>query len=227
MLLRKLTFLHRVSLRQALGAVFLLSCCTHAQSCLTLYDPMACSLPDSSVHGIFQAWSGMPFPTPGDLPNPGIKPTALCLLYWQARSFPLTPPGKSSCSAVPKRLWKLSWKSPCACLLCAARVLLFCSYSNWLFTCFRAYSCLPLTHVWKTLFPKLLLFVFFFHSRNLFIYFLNPVFVFSWVTGCLIIHSWPLGDFLGLCRHTSTSPVWGGRFTFLFPVFILPFVLLT
>ena len=25
-----------------------------AQSCLTLLDPMDCSLPDSSVHGIFQ-----------------------------------------------------------------------------------------------------------------------------------------------------------------------------
>ena len=27
----------------------------HAQSCLTLWDPTDCSLPDSSVHGIFQA----------------------------------------------------------------------------------------------------------------------------------------------------------------------------
>ena len=26
-----------------------------AQSCLTLSDPMDCSLPDSSIHGIFQA----------------------------------------------------------------------------------------------------------------------------------------------------------------------------
>ena len=26
-----------------------------AQSCLTLHDPMDCSLPGSSVHGIFQA----------------------------------------------------------------------------------------------------------------------------------------------------------------------------
>ena len=28
-----------------------------AQSCLTLNDLMDCSLPGSSVHGIFQAWS--------------------------------------------------------------------------------------------------------------------------------------------------------------------------
>ena len=36
-----------------------------AQSCPTLYDPMDCSLPGSSVRGIFQArrleWVAMPF----------------------------------------------------------------------------------------------------------------------------------------------------------------------
>ena len=33
-----------------------------AQSCPTLYDPVDCSLPGSSIHGIFQAryWSGLP-----------------------------------------------------------------------------------------------------------------------------------------------------------------------
>ena len=34
-----------------------------AQSCLTLSDPMDCSLPDSSIHGFFRQeyWSGVPF----------------------------------------------------------------------------------------------------------------------------------------------------------------------
>ena len=45
------------------------------QSCLTLCDPMDCSLPGSSVHGIFHArileW--LPFPSPGDLSHPGIE----------------------------------------------------------------------------------------------------------------------------------------------------------
>ena len=42
---------------------------------LTLCDPMDYSLPGSSVHGILQAkiLSVLPFPFPGDLPNPGIK----------------------------------------------------------------------------------------------------------------------------------------------------------
>ena len=35
------------------------------QSCPTLCDPMDCSPPGSSVHGILQAkyWSGLPFPS--------------------------------------------------------------------------------------------------------------------------------------------------------------------
>ena len=62
-----------------------------AQSCPTLCDPVDCNLPGSSVHGIFQAriMSGLPFPSPGNLPNPGIKPVSPAL---QADSFPSEPP---------------------------------------------------------------------------------------------------------------------------------------
>ena len=37
---------------------------------------MDCHPPGSSVHGISRQeyWSGLPFPPPGDLPGPGIKP---------------------------------------------------------------------------------------------------------------------------------------------------------
>jgi len=37
---------------------------------------MDCSPPGSSVHGFSRQeyWSGLPFPSPGDLPNSGIKP---------------------------------------------------------------------------------------------------------------------------------------------------------
>ena len=52
------------------GCHFLLQCTKVksesevAQYCPTLRDPMDCSLPGSSVHGIFQArgWSGVPLP---------------------------------------------------------------------------------------------------------------------------------------------------------------------
>ena len=47
----------------------------------------------SSVHGILsrqEYWSGLPFPSPGDLPNPGIKPRSPAL---QADSLLTEPPG--------------------------------------------------------------------------------------------------------------------------------------
>ena len=37
-------------------------------------------------------WSGLPFPPPGDLPNPGTEPV-LSLLHWQVSSLPLAPSG--------------------------------------------------------------------------------------------------------------------------------------
>jgi len=42
---------------------------------------MDCSLPGSSVHGILQQeyWSGKLFPSPGNLPDPGIKPRSSAL----------------------------------------------------------------------------------------------------------------------------------------------------
>ena len=48
----------------------------HIRSCLTLCSPIIYSLPASlSVEFPRQEyWSGLPFPTPRDLPNPGIEP---------------------------------------------------------------------------------------------------------------------------------------------------------
>ena len=38
-----------------------------------------------------ESWSGLPFPSPGELPNPGIKPRSFTL---QVDSLPSDPPGK-------------------------------------------------------------------------------------------------------------------------------------
>ena len=76
------------------------------QSCPALCDPRDCSPSGSSVHGIFQAipWngSGLPFPSPVNLLDPGIKPASavdslpLCHLGsspmpWTFPSWPQTP----------------------------------------------------------------------------------------------------------------------------------------
>ena len=62
---------------------------------VSLCNPMECSPPGSSVHGIprQEYWSGLPCPPSGDLPNPGIKPRSPAL---QANSLPFELPGKPS-----------------------------------------------------------------------------------------------------------------------------------
>ena len=69
-----------------------------AQSCLILCDPLDYSPPGCSVHGIFQQgfWSGLPFPPPGDLPNPGIGPMFPVSPALQADSLPLSHWGSRS-----------------------------------------------------------------------------------------------------------------------------------
>ena len=60
--------------------------------------PMDCSLPGSSVHGDSPGknyWGGLPFPSPGDLPNPGIEPGSPTL---QADALSYEPPGKTQLS---------------------------------------------------------------------------------------------------------------------------------
>ena len=39
-------------------------------------------------------WSGLPFPPPGDLPNPGIEPVSLASAALAGRFFTTEPPGK-------------------------------------------------------------------------------------------------------------------------------------
>ena len=74
-----------------------------AQSCPPLCDPMDCSLPGSSVHGILQARTleRVAMPSSGDLRARGSNPQLLGLLHRRAGSLPLAPPGK------PCRWWKL------------------------------------------------------------------------------------------------------------------------
>ena len=49
------------------------------QSCLTLCNPMTIihQAPLSMGFSRQEYWSGLPFLSPGDLPDPGIKPTSL------------------------------------------------------------------------------------------------------------------------------------------------------
>ena len=64
-----------------------------AKSCLTLATPwtLACQAPLSMDFSRQEYWGGLPFPSPGDLPDPGIEPKSPAL---QAEALTSEQPGK-------------------------------------------------------------------------------------------------------------------------------------
>ena len=78
-------------------------------SCLQLFcNPMGCSPRGSSAHGCprQEYWSGLPFPSPGDLPDSGIKPTSSALA---GRFFTIAPPEKPKFLFIGSFTAVLSW----------------------------------------------------------------------------------------------------------------------
>ena len=78
------------------GPWYLFYICVLSCSVMSDCHPIDCSLPGSSVHGIFQArilgWVAIPLS--GDLPNPGMEPTSLANPALAGRFFTTVPPGK-------------------------------------------------------------------------------------------------------------------------------------
>ena len=72
-------------------------------SCAWLFVTRDCQAPLSMGFSRQEYWSGLPFPSPGDLPDPGIELRSPAL---QADSLPSEPPGKEfsgfKCSDVRK-----------------------------------------------------------------------------------------------------------------------------
>ena len=64
-----------------------------AKTCPTLTAPWTIALqaPLSLRFPKQEYWSGLPFPSAGDLPDPGVKPQSP---VWQADPLPFEPPGK-------------------------------------------------------------------------------------------------------------------------------------
>ena len=58
-----------------------LFCCFVAKLCLTLWDPwtVACQALLSVGFHRQECWNGLPFPSPGDFPNPGMEPMSPAL----------------------------------------------------------------------------------------------------------------------------------------------------
>ena len=63
--------------------------CAKSLSCVRLFATpwtVALQAPLSVGFSRQEYWSGLPFLTPGDLPDLGFEPESLCLLHWQADS---------------------------------------------------------------------------------------------------------------------------------------------
>ena len=73
---------------------------------------VACQAPLSMEFFRQEYWSGLLFPSPGDLPNPGIRLMLPLSHALAGRFFTTAPPGKPSHSPWPKALlsWGLSWQ---------------------------------------------------------------------------------------------------------------------
>ena len=54
-------------------------CCLVTKSCASFYDPLDCQAPPSMGFSRQENWSGLVFPSPGALSEPGIKPRSPAL----------------------------------------------------------------------------------------------------------------------------------------------------
>ena len=78
----------------------------HSCSIASFYNPMYCSPPGFSVHGLLQARipEQVAFLPPGDLPNPGIEPVSPA---FTERFFITAPPGKPTNLLMPSNIQSL------------------------------------------------------------------------------------------------------------------------
>ena len=116
-------------------------CAKSLQSCQILCDPVDSSPPGSSVYGISRQeyWSGLPFISPGDLPNSTIESRSPALQVgslltellgkWEG---PLLLSnhhlGKSVCYPIPENVSKIQFTESLISLL--FRVILNMAYSS-------------------------------------------------------------------------------------------------
>ena len=86
----------------------------HVQSCLTPVTPWIVihQAPLSVEFSRQQYWSGLPFPTLGDLPDPGIEPKSLASPALADGFFIIVPSGKSPCNVGGNINWEHSIEIP-------------------------------------------------------------------------------------------------------------------
>ena len=107
--------------------MYLLSCFSHARLFASPWT-IACQAPLSMGFSRQDYWSGLPFPSPGDLPYPGIKPTSLTSPALEGRFFTARTTWEAQCiscsvisdSATP---WTIARQAPLSMGILQARIL--------------------------------------------------------------------------------------------------------
>ena len=95
---------------RSLKCLFVVQSFSHVQLLYMNYSPwfIACQAPLSMRFPRQKYWNGLPFSSPGDLPDPGMDPTSSVL---QANSLPLSHQGSSKKYTVGSS--KISTQDPC------------------------------------------------------------------------------------------------------------------
>ena len=87
-----------VSQRELCSSILTVKLLSHVQLFATPWT-VACQVPPAMGLSRQECWSGLPFPSPGDLPGPGIEPGSPAL---QTDALPSEPPGKPILTVGPQ-----------------------------------------------------------------------------------------------------------------------------
>ena len=85
---------------------------SHVRLLATLWT-VACRAPLSMGFSRQEYWSGLPLPTPGDLPDPGIEPASLASPVFAGRFFTTAPSKSLTCfkvvfyTQIPTDFWQI------------------------------------------------------------------------------------------------------------------------
>ena len=107
-----------------------LCACAQMLSCVQLFVTpwtVAHQAPLSMKFSRQEYWCGLPFPSPGDLPNPGIAPTSLASLALAGRFF------------TPTAMWEAHFYFLYVSLICPISLLLFPSLISYT-SCFSLFQ---------------------------------------------------------------------------------------
>ena len=101
--------------------------CAQSLSCVQLFSALwtvACQAPLSMEFSRQEYWSGLPYPTPGNLPDPGIEPRSLVSPALTGGLFTTEPPGKPLIIFTSAKYSASSALVPQVCDVC-------CFMNNW------------------------------------------------------------------------------------------------